>query len=138
MKHYISYLMALFYMFARRGSGHRSRAFRRNTRFMTLALAAGAASLLWVGLASQAQDSKAKDGAEQAQKAATVFKEIMSAPDKGIPNSVLDGAECVAVFPNVIKGGFIVGGRWGRGVGSCRSSIDWGSGVRALLRSEAR
>src|SRR5262245_42395804 len=137
MKHYISYLMALFYLIARRGSGHRSRAFRRNSRFMALALA-GAASLLCLGLAGQAQDSKAKDGAEQAQKAATVFKEIMSAPDKGIPNSVLDGAECVAVFPNVIKGGFIVGGRWGRGVGSCRSSIDWGSGVRALLRSEAR
>jgi SH3 domain-containing YSC84-like protein 1 len=66
------------------------------------------------------QSKDAKEGAEQAQKAATVFKEIMSAPDKVIPQKALDKAECIAVFPQVIKGGFIVGGRGGRGVASCR------------------
>jgi SH3 domain-containing YSC84-like protein 1 len=40
-----------------------------------------------------------------------VLKEIMLAPDQAIPKDVLDSAECVAVFPQVIKAGFIVGGR---------------------------
>jgi lipid-binding SYLF domain-containing protein len=45
-----------------------------------------------------------------------VLKEIMVAPDQAIPKDVLDSAECVAVFPQVIMTGFIVGGR---GVASC-------------------
>jgi len=73
----------------------------------------------------QAQGKNIKEGAEQAQKAATVLKEIMGVPDKAIPKNVLDDAECVAVFPQVIKGGFIVGGRGGRGVVSCRTASGW-------------
>jgi SH3 domain-containing YSC84-like protein 1 len=66
------------------------------------------------------QGKKVKEGAEQSQKAATVFKEIMDTPDKAVPQKIVGDAECIAVFPNVIKGGFIVGGRGGRGVASCR------------------
>jgi lipid-binding SYLF domain-containing protein len=66
-----------------------------------------------------------KDAVRQSSKAATVFKEIMDAPDKSIPRGVLDGAQCVAVFPSVIKAGFIVGGRGGRGVASCRTASGW-------------
>lgn len=66
---------------------------------------------------------KLSDEAAQSQKAARVFRQIMGAPDQGIPKSVLDGAECVAVFPSVIKAGFIVGGRGGRGVASCRTPL---------------
>jgi lipid-binding SYLF domain-containing protein len=61
----------------------------------------------------------------QSDKAARVFKEIMDTPDKGIPQWLLDKAECVAVFPNVLKAGFIVGGRGGRGVASCRTTSGW-------------
>lgn len=68
------------------------------------------------------EDKKDADYKEQSEKAATVFHEIMGTPDKAIPNDILDRAECVAVFPNVIKGGFIVGGRGGRGVASCRTA----------------
>jgi lipid-binding SYLF domain-containing protein len=68
------------------------------------------------------QSKGTKEGAEQVNKAATAFKEIMSAPDNVIPQKVLNGAECIAVFPQVIKGGFIVGGRGGRGVASCRTA----------------
>jgi lipid-binding SYLF domain-containing protein len=69
----------------------------------------------------QPKESKdLKEGAEQSQKAATVLKEIMNAPDKAIPQKTMNKAECIAVFPQVIKGGFIVGGRGGRGVASCR------------------
>jgi SH3 domain-containing YSC84-like protein 1 len=69
--------------------------------------------------------SKLSDEVKQSQKAARVFREIMNAPDKAIPKTVLDGAECVAVFPDVIKAGFIVGGRGGRGVASCRTARGW-------------
>src|SRR5262249_5234294 len=58
-------------------------------------------------------------------KAAKVFREIMDAPDKAAPKEILDGAECIAVFPDVIKAGFIVGGRGGRGVASCRTQTGW-------------
>jgi lipid-binding SYLF domain-containing protein len=70
-------------------------------------------------------DSKTKDEASQSEKAARVFQEIMNAPDKAIPQDILDGAECVAVFPSVIQAGLIVGGRGGRGVASCRTTDGW-------------
>jgi SH3 domain-containing YSC84-like protein 1 len=66
-----------------------------------------------------------KKAAEQAEKAAVVFEEIMSAPDNNLPQTALDSALCVAVFPKVIKGGFIFGGRYGRGVASCRTKDGW-------------
>ena len=64
----------------------------------------------------KANDHQLKDASEQSDKAARVFTEIMNAPDKAIPVEILDKAECVAVFPSVIKAGFVVGGRGGRGV----------------------
>jgi lipid-binding SYLF domain-containing protein len=65
---------------------------------------------------------------ERAQKAATAFNEIMSATDQGIPQQLLDRSHCVAVFPSVKKGGFIVGGQYGKGLISCRrSGGSWGS-----------
>ena len=66
-----------------------------------------------------------KDEISQSDKAAQVFNEIMATPDKGIPQELLERAECVAVFPSVLKAGFIVGGRGGRGVASCRTSHGW-------------
>lgn len=69
--------------------------------------------------------NKTKEGTSQSTKAAKVFGEIMATPDKGIPTDLLDKAECVAVFPSVIKAGFIVGGKAGRGVASCRTKTGW-------------
>jgi lipid-binding SYLF domain-containing protein len=69
--------------------------------------------------------SDMKEGASQAEKAAKVFGEIMGTPDKGIPTDLLNKAECVAVFPGVVKAGFIVGGKAGRGVASCRTPSGW-------------
>jgi lipid-binding SYLF domain-containing protein len=66
-----------------------------------------------------------KEGASQSTKAAKVFEEIMGTPDKGIPTDLLNKAECVAVFPSVVKAGFIVGGKAGRGVASCRTPTGW-------------
>ena len=84
---------------------------------LSLVLSAGATGL--------AQGKNVKDSASQAKKASTILREIMGAPDKAIPKDVLDKAECVAVFPQVIKAGFIVGGRGGRGVASCRTPSGW-------------
>ena len=69
--------------------------------------------------------SNTKEGASQANKSAQVLKEIMGAPDKGIPGDLLAKAECVAVFPKVVKAGFILAGQGGRGVASCRTSAGW-------------
>jgi len=66
-----------------------------------------------------------KEGASQASKASKVLTEIMATPDKGIPSDLLAKAECVAVFPSVKKGGFIVGAQGGRGVASCRTASGW-------------
>jgi SH3 domain-containing YSC84-like protein 1 len=65
--------------------------------------------------------------------AAKAFDEIMSAPDKGIPGSVLDKAECVVVVPGMKKGGFIVGGSFGRGAISCRGKGKAGWGAPAMV-----
>src|SRR5262249_34322586 len=54
------------------------------------------------------------------RRASEVFNEIMSTPDKGIPANLLDKAECVAIVPGMSKGGIGVGGRYGKGVVTCR------------------
>jgi SH3 domain-containing YSC84-like protein 1 len=83
---------------------------------------------LFFGATAFAQEKVSKrieDEAEQSSKAAKVLREIMGTPDKEIPEDLLARAECVAVFPSVIKAGFIVGGRGGRGVASCRTGAGW-------------
>lgn len=57
--------------------------------------------------------------------AATIMDEIMAAPDKGIPEEVLSSAECVAIVPSFLKGGFVVGGAYGKGVATCRTPNGW-------------
>src|SRR5256886_3234476 len=61
---------------------------------------------------------KAKDAASQSAKAARVFDQIMGTREKSIPSDLLDRAEAVAVFPSVIKAGFIVWGSRGSRVSS--------------------
>ena len=69
-----------------------------------------------------AKDSKATD---RLQAAAEVLDEIQNAPDRGIPEEVLRSAECVAVVPSMLKGGFIFGAKYGRGLASCRTPKGW-------------
>ncbi len=66
-----------------------------------------------------------EDSEERLQNAGYVLKEIMDAPDKGIPEEVLDDAKCIVVVPHLIKAGFIVGGKHGRGVATCRTANGW-------------
>jgi SH3 domain-containing YSC84-like protein 1 len=69
-----------------------------------------------------AKESKATD---RVQAAGDVLNEIQSAPDSGIPAEILGRSECVAVVPSMLKGGFIVGAKYGRGVASCRTAKGW-------------
>src|SRR6202043_1942346 len=66
-----------------------------------------------------------EDTVDRMQKSVDVLHAIMSTPDKGIPEEVLSGAKCILVVPNLIKGGFIFGGKHGRGVASCRTADGW-------------
>src|SRR5947209_10547747 len=68
---------------------------------------------------------KARAAADQSAKAARVFEQIMGTREKSIPEDLLDRAEAVAVFPGVLKGGFIIGGRGGSGVISRRVVGGW-------------
>jgi SH3 domain-containing YSC84-like protein 1 len=54
----------------------------------------------------------------------TVLREILDVPDD-IPQDLLDKADCVVVFPSVLKAAFIVGGSYGRGAMSCRKGKDF-------------
>jgi SH3 domain-containing YSC84-like protein 1 len=76
---------------------------------------------------SFAADEPAKESkaADRVQAAADVLNEIQGAPDAGIPQEVLGSAECVAVVPSMLKGGFIVGAKYGRGLASCRTPKGW-------------
>ena len=83
---------------------------------------------LSISTVSFAQSKKdIKDEVGQSEKAAKVVTEIMGTPDKGIPQNLLDSASCIAVFPSVLKAGFVVGGEGGRGVASCRTGSGWSS-----------
>src|SRR5437588_12828611 len=62
---------------------------------------------------------------DRVQAAADVLNEIQGAPDQGIPEEVLGSADCVAVVPTMLKGGFIVAAKYGRGVASCRTPKGW-------------
>src|SRR5437764_13379458 len=66
-----------------------------------------------------------KDVTERLQMATDVLSQMTSAPDKGIPEEVLDRAKGIAVVPHLVKGGFIFGGKHGRGVATCRTADGW-------------
>jgi len=76
-------------------------------------------------LALAADEPKESKATDRVQSAADVLNEIQSAPDSGVPEEILGHAECVAVVPSMLKGGFIVGAKYGRGVASCRTPKGW-------------
>jgi lipid-binding SYLF domain-containing protein len=74
---------------------------------------------------SWASDQDKQDTTERLDKAAAVLHEVMAAPDRGIPEEVMEHAKCVAVVPHMIKGGFVFGAQGGRGVATCRTENGW-------------
>jgi SH3 domain-containing YSC84-like protein 1 len=90
-------------------------------KFLLLTLIVSLSSFL-LAADEAGKESKAAD---RVKAAAEVLDEIQGAPDKGIPQEVLGSAECVAVVPSMVKGGFIVGAKYGRGLASCRTPKGW-------------
>src|SRR5687768_13777736 len=74
---------------------------------------------------AHASPKQQKEAAKKAESAARVFEKVMGAPDRSIPRELLDRAEAVAVFPGMLKAGFVVGGRGGSGVISRRVTGGW-------------
>lgn len=95
---------------------------RRMKRVLLLAVVVSLS--LFALAADEPNESKAVD---RVQAAAEVLNAIQAAPDSGVPQEILSRAECVAVVPSMLKGGFIVGAKYGRGVASCRTDKGWSS-----------
>ncbi|MGD0831372.1 MAG: lipid-binding SYLF domain-containing protein [Terracidiphilus sp.] len=85
---------------------------------MTLAAVLSMTAMSWAGTGREAT-------VDRLDHAGAVLHEIMSAPDRGIPEEVLEHAKCVAVVPHMLKGGFIFGAENGRGVVTCRTENGW-------------
>src|SRR5947209_9444424 len=62
---------------------------------------------------------------ERLRNAGTELKELMNEPDSRIYAEVLADAKCVAVVPDMVKGGFVIGANHGRGVATCRTGNGW-------------
>src|SRR6478736_875535 len=95
---------------------------------LTLAIALGYSPLV-------AKDDKAKN-ADRLDDAATLFSEIMGAPDKSIPQDLLNKSHCVVLVPGLKKGAFVIGGKYGRGFAVCRAAAGQGWGPPAAIRIE--
>jgi lipid-binding SYLF domain-containing protein len=65
------------------------------------------------------------DDIDRLESGATVLKEIMAAPDKGVPEEIITSSKCIAVIPSMLKAAFGVGGAYGKGVASCRTENGW-------------
>ncbi len=74
------------------------------------------------GTASDQGETKLRDRSEQA---AAVLTDILNAPDNGIPKALLDKATAIAVIPHVLKGAFVVGGSYGKGLIAQRTASGW-------------
>src|SRR5258707_1480745 len=83
--------------------------------------------LLVLGLTATcfASDDDDNKAADRVKSASTILEEIQGAPDTGIPDQIMGSAQCVAVVPSMLKAGFVFGGRYGRGVASCRTAKGW-------------
>lgn len=95
-------------------------------RFLAIAL------LFVLGGVAIADDRS--DDVERVKKAADALSEIMSAPDKGIPEEIITSAKCLAVIPGMKKGALGVGGQYGKGIASCRSGAGWSAPAFFILR----
>ena len=87
-------------------------------------------------LSSSASAADQEKDEDRLRNSGTVLKEILDVPDD-IPQDLLDKADCVVVFPSVLKAAFIVGGSYGRGAMSCRKGENfsgrWGAPTMMAL-----
>jgi lipid-binding SYLF domain-containing protein len=85
------------------------------------------ALLVLASTAMWAQSGPRSADIERVQSATTILSQIMQAPDRGIPDSIMSGAKCIAIVPSMLKIGFIFGANYGKGVATCRTGNGWSS-----------
>jgi lipid-binding SYLF domain-containing protein len=80
--------------------------------------------------------AKDHESGKRLDAAASVFSEIMGAPDKGIPREMLDHAHCIVIVPDLKTAAFVVGGKYGKGYISCRNKVGPGWSAPGTVRIE--
>ena len=91
---------------------------RKLTSLLLVSLVGLAGTIAWAGSARE-------DTVDRMDRSVNVIHAIMATPDKGIPEEVLTSTKCIVVVPDLIKGGFVFGGKHGRGVATCRTPDGW-------------
>jgi lipid-binding SYLF domain-containing protein len=91
-----------------------------------MALATGLLLAMAMGAAASDRRGAALD---RIQTSSTILSQIMSAPDKAIPDSIMNGAKCIAIIPSTLKASFIFGANYGKGVAMCRTGHGWSAPV---------
>jgi lipid-binding SYLF domain-containing protein len=92
--------------------------------------------LLIAALAITPLLAKDNEPTKRLNDAAAVFSEVMAAPDKGIPQEMLEHAYCIVIVPDLKTGAFIVGGKYGKGYLSCRNKVGPGWSAPGTVRIE--
>src|ERR1019366_5503884 len=88
-----------------------------------------AAALLIVFTTTWAWSQNRNAQVDRVQTASTVLSQIMSAPDRAIPDGILSGAKCIAIVPSMLKASFVFGANYGKGVATCRTEHGWSAPV---------
>ena len=101
---------------------------RRRLLTLLAVVALGAGTVQQAGAALDKKDRKVLNRAPE------VLTALTGAPDDRIPDELMERAECVLVFPDVTKAAFVVGGKYGRGVASCRSAPGSPLGAPAFFK----
>ena len=78
----------------------------------------------------------ASEPVKRLNEAAAVFSEVMAAPDKGIPQDLLEHAHCIVIVPELKTGAFVFGGKYGKGYMSCRNKSGSGWSAPGTVRIE--
>ena len=107
-----------------------------NSSIKKIFAASISATLLFSTMAWSAEDTSKSDKSgieKRLQASAEVLDEIMKAPDKGIPQEILDSAKCIAVVPSMVKFAIGFGGHYGKGVATCRTAHGWSAPAPILL-----
>jgi lipid-binding SYLF domain-containing protein len=95
-----------------------------------------AAGLLAVYLVATGLATAANEAVERCEKAATVLDEVMGTPEQSIPSDLLSKAHCVAIVPGMKKVGLGLGGKYGKGLLSCRAADNKGWTAPTTIRIE--
>lgn len=82
-------------------------------------------TMLFAGFLCAAQASTRTDDIRRVQRSAEVFQEIMAMPDRAIPQKLVESAKCIAIIPGEKQVAFMIGGKYGKGVVTCRTAHGW-------------